>query len=217
MTRDEFCKFHWEYYLVLEKDVLRTEQYVSFELGDNYLYAGKDPENPENSLTFSNEYVKQYQAICSEVDVIMKSICRELGNTSAENMTGYTEVILTNWNSIKMQKVRMRRSELQPFLNWEKLPAYKSPDWWKPYNNVKHERLCYYKMANLKNVLNALAGLYILENYLVKYIGDRDQEIDVPNDISGLFEMVNYLTENIVRGKYTYALTKKDIDAICGF
>ena len=108
MTREEFCKCHWEYYLVLEKDFLKTEPYVSFELGDNYLYNSDSVENPENSLTFSNEYIKQYQAICSEVDVILKSICKELGDVSSRDMLRYTNTILTNWNSIKMQKVKMK-------------------------------------------------------------------------------------------------------------
>lgn len=34
-----------------------------------------------------------------------------------------------------------------------------------------HARLENLRMANLKNVLNALSGLYVLENYFVKYIG----------------------------------------------
>lgn len=58
MNREEFCKYYWEYYLVLEKDFLKTEQYVSLELGDNYLYDDISPKNFENSLTFSNEYIK---------------------------------------------------------------------------------------------------------------------------------------------------------------
>ena len=82
MNRNEFCKYHWDYYLVLEKDFLRTEQYVSFDLGENYNYNNTEPNNKGNSLTFSNEYIKQYQAICSEVDVILKSICKEFDNGS---------------------------------------------------------------------------------------------------------------------------------------
>ena len=77
---DEFCKYHWEYYLVLEKDFLETERYISFDLGDNYLYDDRETTNIGNSMTFSNEYIKQYQTICSEIDVVMKSICNELGN-----------------------------------------------------------------------------------------------------------------------------------------
>ena len=212
MTREEFCKCHWEYYLVLEKDLLKTEPYVSFELGDNYLYNSNRVENPENSLTFSNEYIKQYQAICSEVDVILKSICKELEDASSRDMPGYTNTILTNWNSIKAQKVKMKTIELQPLLNWEKEPSYKAPDWWQPYNRVKHERLLNYREANLKNVVNALAGLYVLENYFVKFIGDRDHEIDVPNDVSKLFEMIDYETKNTVIGKDSYLATTEDID-----
>lgn len=215
MNREEFCKYHWEYYLVLEKDFLGTERYVSFELGDNYLYNQELPMDLGNSLTFSNEYIKQYQAVCSEVDVIMKSICRELGSTSAIEMkNGYTTTILNNWSTIKQQKVKMKDIELQPFSNWEQSPNYKSPDWWNPYNKVKHERIIHFKNANLKNILNALAGLFVLENYFVKFIGDRDNDMDVPNDISRIFEMVNYSTRETVVGRNEYLATEKDIDAL---
>ena len=213
MTREEFCKVHWEYYLVLERDFLATERYVSFELGDNYLYTSASVLNAENSLIYSNEYIKQYQAICSEVDVIMKSICKEFGNTSAEKMPDYTTDILQRWPNIKNQKVEMKDIELQPFLNWNETP-YQAPDWWKPYNAVKHQRIDNYKNANLKNVLNALAGVYILCNYFVKYIGDRDNTFDVPNDISHLFEMVNYTTREKVIGRNTYDIPTSDIYAL---
>ena len=172
-------------------------------------------DNCGNSKTFSNEFIKQYQAICSEVDVILKSICLELGNQSANDMkNGYTPIVLQNWVNINAQKVRFKDLELQPFSNWQQEPNYKSPDWWTPYNNVKHERLFNYHKANLKNVLNALAGLYILENYLVKFIGDRDNDSDVPNDISLIFGMIDFETRETVIGKDSYLITSKDIDEL---
>ena len=61
MTRDEFCKYHWAYYLVLEKDFLQTERFISFDLGKNYLYDKKGCTNYGNSMCFSNEFIKQYQ------------------------------------------------------------------------------------------------------------------------------------------------------------
>lgn len=103
---------------------------------------------------------------------------------------------------------------LQPFSNWSAVPNYKSPDWWSPYNKVKHDRLLNYKEANLKNVLNALAALYTLEQYFVKYIGDRDGEYDVPNDVSQLFEMVNYVTKNTVVAKDSYLTTEEEIRSL---
>lgn len=215
MTRDEFCRLHWSYYLVLEKDFLDTERYISFDFGDNYLYDSQHTATDcANSTTFSNEFVKQYQAICSEVDVILKSICKELGNTSANSMPDYTNLILNQWSNLPNQKVRMNVIELQPFKNWSPNPAYNSPDWWSPYNRVKHERLENFRDANLKNVANALAGLYILESYLVKFIGDRDNDLDIPNDISKLFELINFQTNNTVAGHGLYLATSQDIASL---
>lgn len=129
MNRKEFCKYHWEYHLVLEKDFLQSERYISFDLGDNYLYDNMEHSDNGNSLTFSNEYIKLYQAICSEVDVILKSICKELGNLNANRMdVGYTPTILVEWPNIPMQKVRFRDIELVPLSNWMNTP-YQSPDW----------------------------------------------------------------------------------------
>ena len=215
MTRDEFCRLHWSYYLVLEKDFLDTESYISFDFGDNYLYDSQHTVTDcANSTTFSNEFVKQYQAICSEVDVILKSICKELGNTSANSMPDYTNLILNQWSNLPNQKVRMNVIELQPFKNWSPNPVYNSPDWWSPYNRVKHERLENFRDANLKNVANALAGLYILESYLVKFIGDRDNDLDIPNDISKLFELINFQTNNTVAGHGLYLATSQDIASL---
>lgn len=74
--------------------------------------------------------------------------------------------------SVYRPSISVKVSSVQPFKNWSPNPAYNSPDWWSPYNRVKHERLENFRDANLKNVANALAGLYILESYLVKFIGD---------------------------------------------
>ena len=216
MTRDEFCKQHWKYYLILERDFLSTERFLSFDLGDDYLYDSTTHINPENSKAYSVEFVKQYQAICSEVDVIMKSICTEFGQ-SADCIHDYAKYILTQWPGLTKQIVQMEDIQLQPFMNWIYDPTKKSTlDWWVPYNEVKHERIVNFRQANLKNVLNALAGLYILELYLVKYIGDRDKVIDVPDDKSKLFEIVNFTTKSTVIDRNTYAIESEEIDAMIG-
>lgn len=211
MNRDEFCNLHWSYYLVLEKDFLDRERYISFDFGDNYMYGSQGVTDVANSNTFSNEFVKQYQAICSEVDVILKSICKELGNNNADTMPAYTDEVLRNWSNLPNQKVKLNTIELQPFQNWSPSPTYKSPDWWRPYNGVKHERLENFRKANLKNVANALAGLYVLELYLVKFIGDRDHDRDVPNDISKIFEIVDFETIHTVVGRDSYIVTTQEI------
>ena len=212
MNREEFCRLHWNYYLMLETDFIDIERYISFDLGDNYLYDMAPVKDYANSRTFSNEFVKQYQTICSEVDVILKSICRELENKIVESMPEYTEVVFNHWSNIFNQKVKIGDGELQPFRNWSQKPSYKAPDWWKSYNSVKHARLENSQEANLKNVVNALAGLYILELYLVKFIGDRDDTIDVPNGKSRLFELVNFTTRYKVIGRDLLEISTKEID-----
>lgn len=214
MNREEFCRLHWSYYLVLERDFLDTERYVSFDLGDNYIYDNQTVTDFANSNAFSNEFIKQYQTICSEVDVILKSICKELGNNNANSMPAYTEEVLKRWSNLPDQRVKMNETELRPFQNWKSAPNYNSPDWWTPYNDVKHERLANFRNANLKNVANALAGLYILELYLVKFIGDRDQDVDVPDDVSKLFEIVDFETINTVIGRNSYFMTAQDVKSI---
>lgn len=214
MNRDDFCRLYWSYYLVLEKDFLDTERYISFDLGDNYLYDSHTIHDYGNSGAFSNEFVKQYQAICSEVDVVLKTICKELSGITENNMPAYTDLVLKKWETLSEQKVRMNTIELQPFKNWKPSLSYSAPDWWTPYNRVKHERLENFRKANLKNVMNALAGLYTLESYLVKYIGDRDKTKDVPNDISNLFELIDFHTNVEVRGRQLYSITQQEIDEI---
>lgn len=77
MTRNEFCKQYWQYYLVLEKELLDVEDYIAFDLGENSLYIDSNITNYGNSLCYSNKLILLYLSICSEVDVILKTICSE--------------------------------------------------------------------------------------------------------------------------------------------
>ncbi len=40
------------------------------------------------------------------------------------------------------------------------------PLWWTAYNKTKHHRNTHYQQANLKNALNAVAGLFVASLYL---------------------------------------------------
>lgn len=234
MNRDDFCRVYWDYFLVLEKDMLNIERYVSFDLGDNAVYDSSNCSDFGNSLCFSNEFVKQYQTICSEVDVILKTICREIMcSSTASNMTHYTEIVLKHqnmWNGLPLQDVKIQKTGiiLKPFSNWRCSPNYHAPDWFPIYNHVKHDRTNHSRDANLKNTLNALAGLYLLEVYFVKYIADRDNNIlkhknewsydsdipDVPNDTSKLFEAIDFQTRYRVTGRDIYSIPNDLIDTL---
>ena len=44
------------------------------------------------------------------------------------------------------------------------------PHWWTAYNKTKHERHTEYHQANLRNALNAVAGLFVMDLYLYREI-----------------------------------------------
>ena len=63
-TFESFIKHYWQYYKELEDEIIATRRYVDFDQG--------------NFSTFSVEYLKLYQTICSEIDVLGKAIAHEI-------------------------------------------------------------------------------------------------------------------------------------------
>ena len=199
-TRDEFLQRYWKYYLLLEKDFLDTERYLAID--------------ELNFNAFSNEYVKQYQTICSEIDVIAKSFCKELDmHFSGNKIDSYCKVILDNNADFanRIVNVKNRSIKIVPWQNWQYSTEIKAngankivatnPDWWKKYNKIKHNRttistetqLPYYKLANQKNTLYALAALFQLELYYYRTLHRRHfaSEPDMPQQ-SKMFEVENW-------------------------
>ncbi len=200
-TRDEFLQRYWNYYLLLEKDFLETEQYLAID--------------ELNFSAFSNEYIKQYQTICSEIDVIAKSFCKELySRFNGSTINAYCRCIVDNNADYpnRIIKVHNKDFNLSPWKDWtysvelqsngnQKIVA-NNPDWWQKYNRIKHTRttinnetgLPYYKLANQKNVLNALAALFQLEMYYYRLLRQNhfSQEPDMPYPLSLIFEIENW-------------------------
>lgn len=230
---DDFIKNYWQYFRELEDEILATRRYVDFQ-SDNY-------------GTFSVEYLKLYQAICSEVDVIGKEIAQDVDSSfvpseKQNNIYKWWLVIqddlrfpvwdenTLNWG--EPEKLRYAKVE---FINddtitpWEKFETEIRPDkngvnrtelvkgsevpnWWSGYNKVKHQRTSKinknsnktnYSKANLGNVIESIAALYILEKSYMHAIGTK-------NDIEG-FANHSRLFE---REGFT---TSEDIDRILNF
>ena len=208
ITSNEFIQRYWKYYLMLENNFLETEQYLAID--------------KLNFEAFSNEYIKQYQTVCSEIDVIAKSYCKETDSTfRGKNINAYCKCVTDNNPDFESRKVRLkdRDIELFPWKDWTYTNETQAngstrivsnnPDWWKKYNEIKHNRtttnnetgLPYYKLANQKNVLHSLAALFQLELYYFKKLQQRCFEIDVdmPGPPSKLFDLEDWgNTENVL-------------------
>lgn len=152
---------YFSYYLELERDFFSTEIYLTID-EDNY-------------GAFSIQYNRIYQSICSEIDCLLKELCKQLKpEAKARKLGAYCPIIQSHFKYFKDERVYLYKSriELQPWKEWGE---NKAPFWWTMYNNVKHHRMeidektekPYYKYANLENVLNALAALFIVEQYYI--------------------------------------------------
>lgn len=165
MDTNEFQKVFWSYYLNLEEKFINTTKYVEVTK-DNY-------------FTYSIEYTSLLLNICSEIDVIFKEICN-FNQSDHKCINDYFKVVTTKFPNIFKEKVTSSFDsiELTPFLGWTNKD---NPVWWKNYNNVKHGRSKNFNLGNLENVLNALAGLYILERYLFNDIATNSSKPHEPN------------------------------------
>lgn len=121
-------------------------------------------EPTDNNLkTYSNRLYELLLRACTEVEASAKAILIANGYNCAPkglNMNKYRlvnkatrlseyKVTLETWNPAP--KV------LQPFKSWKNTHTL---GWYSAYNTVKHDRFKEYKKASLKNVINAIAGVY---------------------------------------------------------
>jgi hypothetical protein len=143
---------HWSYFLALEEDVQRLSRFVEF--------------NPNNFAAFSLEMAHLLLASCSEVDVVLKMLCKPFA-PDAQNEADYRSSIPKQLPNFTIIRVEMKRYALilQPWQSWDN---NQTPTWWTAYNKVKHERDSHYEKANLENVLQTMAGLLIGNLYLYR-------------------------------------------------
>lgn len=138
------------------------------------------------------EYAKQLISIGSELDIVFKALCNEVDPTKARScITDYAN-ILCGYDNLTDATVQFsyNKESYKPFDGWT--PNSK-PSWWGDYNKVKHNRAenDNIKLANLKNVFNALAALFILNRYLCKIVCSN-KIMKEPEIKSNLFTMVGW-------------------------
>lgn len=183
-----FEKSYWQYFLELEDQFLVTRRYVAFEKA--------------NFGTFSTEYLKLLEAVCSEIDVVGKEIAHQID--ASFKMTDSSNNIQKWWYVIQDWVVE-EDLEPVPFLNdmefspWTgyRIEQYvdkkgatrhrldgesKTPYWWSSYNKVKHNRTLddpetqekFFHRANLGNLCAAFTALYILEKRYMMSAGEAE-------------------------------------------
>jgi hypothetical protein len=142
---------HWNLFLALDNDIGVLSRYVELAR--------------RNESVFSIELASLLFSAASEVDVVAKILCKSIDpQADPENIDAYRKLITKAHPDLHSFRVDLPRHGLSfdPWSNWAK---GKNPDWWTSYNKVKHERDKHFALANLKNTLNAVAGLYVVLIY----------------------------------------------------
>lgn len=146
---------HWNYLLAIERDLDELSRYVEFD--------------EKNFACFSIEIARILLASGAEVDVVCKQICKVIDpQSAADSINKYRNLIKRGFPGIPQFVVLLPRFglKLKPWDEWNK--ANGVPIWWTAFNKIKHKRDSEYMRANLKNALNAVAGLFVMVLYLYR-------------------------------------------------
>lgn len=195
-----FEKSYWNYFLELEEQFILTKRYVAFD--------------KSNFKSYSMEYLKLLEAVCSEIDVVGKELAHQIDpsfkvNDTTSNIQKWWFIIqdwllrdmkdpikmlgeleFSPWNGYRIERFEDKNHSIRHRLT----EGSKTPNWWTSYNKVKHNRTLddpetqeqYFHRANLENLCNAFAALYLLEKRYMTSVG-RAEEYN-RCEISKLFE-----------------------------
>ncbi|WP_274878917.1 hypothetical protein [Vibrio harveyi] len=155
---------HWNYFLAIEEDLERISRYVDFS---------------GNEDTYSLEIARVLLSACSEIDVVLKLLCKKLNaNSSARNINEYQNE-LNGITTIVPFEVTMPRHQLstKPWLNWSSGSA---PGWWTAHNKVKHQRDTEFAEAKLKHCINAVGALYVAVLHLYQQEAENGDLLQLP-------------------------------------
>jgi hypothetical protein len=154
MIKSKPSKLHWNYFLAIETDLIKTARYIEF--------------CEDNLETYSIELAHILISASSEVDVILKEICNLKGE-KADNINDYRVAIQKHLPEFINEPIYLSRYGLE-FRPWENWNEDTNPDWWRSNNKVKHERNQHFELANLQNALNAVGALLISVTYYYQII-----------------------------------------------
>ena len=135
-----------------------------------------------NEKTYSEEYAKIVLLCGSEIDSILKLICKiekVKPRNKDYNMNDYSDVII---NKIKldietytpncMTTTNEKYMMITPFKTIKKGAPYGGLEWWKDYQSLKHDRVKNATVGNLKNAASLLIAHYILITHLINYLDE---------------------------------------------
>ncbi|MCR5079805.1 MAG: hypothetical protein K6B17_00480 [Treponema sp.] len=120
----------------------------------------------DNLPTYSHRIQQLLIRACIEIEANFKAILSENKYSKTKDLNRNDYKIINKTHHLSGYSVRFpywngTKNDFKPFLEWGSTGSGKL-DWYDAYNDCKHDRNNAFKLANLKNLLNSIAGLQIL-------------------------------------------------------
>lgn len=138
-------------YFIIENDFKKIMEYV--ELAD------------ENKPAYSHRIYELLLRTCTEFENNCKGVLRDNGyNKSRMDITDY--FLINRASKLNEYTIRLNNwfpdpLEFKPFCDWSS-PDYSPLEWYRAYNDVKHNRTENFNKANLFNLVRAIGGLFVI-------------------------------------------------------
>lgn len=149
LISNEKDRIHWEYFLALEKDLVRLSRFISLE--------------KRNKSVNSIELARLLLACSAECDTLFKSICHQLDNSFDKkkgSIDKYRRILNIHISNLASIDIRLRGHD------WKNKPLKgfknRTPAWWNANNSVKHNRTDNFHLASLENTISAMSALLLL-------------------------------------------------------
>ena len=206
MDFKDFSKGYWNYYLELEQRMEDTYRYVEFDEHNFKTYSsyylmlfqtvsseidvvGKEIAAYFNPSFENDDGTKPINRWWFEIQDNLPDINREVSFADSFQLKPwdkYRVVKAVSQQNRNGKQISVTNYNLQPKTNGI---TYATPKWWNAYNKVKHKRLkldddgVNYKKANLQNLSNAYAALYLMEFEFMKKIGSLEERVNCGHSI----------------------------------
>lgn len=187
---------HWYFFQEIDKDLQSIESYIYF--------------NESHFEVYSIQLASVLFSASSECDSMLRLLYAEFGNEQKEKtyINDYYKIV-KKYTPLINTKVRIPKYNLEfkPFLNWTSETM--QPLWWRSYNTVKHDRPNGFQNATLKNAINAVGALHILNIlYLIKVeLGDV---FDYEKSIGDNYIKCKTHNENSINVNFSALITSLD-------
>ena len=195
MERKEILHY-WNYFRSLCDRLAETEKFISHKAVNNEFIHGN---------VYSWEFQQLLFLSSMEFESISKMICSKINpdfNLKKSNIMDITRTILSRFPNIGQTEIDSDYQQLFPLQNWKigndsttTKEVVLGIEWWDDYNILKHGAFSSFEKATLRNSVNSMASLMVLEMYLQEMSNER---VSISGDIPCSYFKNKY--ENVVLG-----------------